>query len=199
MDFVKKAYNNFFSNVKKINFYDSLQDLIVSKKDYCNQILSNITNLSNCLNDFHIRVSNLSSNLDSIEVSQEEKNIHILIESIYKGILDKFTNNIKALDDINIHFKKYIEILNTEIKIYKEFKEVYLELYKEKEKLKKNEDNFHKTGVEKEQRIIQFVDRNIQCMNQIEQNEFLMDELEQMIYPTKLAYQIYIKNMDNVN
>ena len=199
MDFVKKAYNNFFSNVKKINFYDSLQDLIVSKKDYCNQILSNITNLSNCLNDFHIRVSNLSSNLDLIEVSQEEKNIHILIESIYKGILDKFTNNIKALDDINIHFKKYIEILNTEIKIYKEFKEVYLELYKEKEKLKKNEDNFHKTGVEKEQRIIQFVDRNIQCMNQIEQNEFLMDELEQMIYPTKLAYQIYIKNMDNVN
>ena len=200
MKLLKNYYNSIFSSQKKdVDFYDSLQDLITSKKQYYTHIHNSIINLSTCLNEFQIRISNLNYNLDNIEFPKEETNIHNLIKSIHKRILEKFKENIKTLDDINTHFTKYIDDLKTEIKIYKEYKDIYIKLDDEKIKLKKNEETYHDTGKKNESKIIQFVDRNIQNINQIEQSEELMDELAQLTFPTSLSYQIYEKSLNDVN
>ena len=200
MKLLKNYYNSIFSSQKKdVDFYDSLQDLIISKKQYYTHIHNSIINLSTCLNEFQIRISNLNYNLDNIEFPKEETNIHNLIKSIHKRILEKFKENIKTLDDINTHFTKYIDDLKTEIKIYKEYKDIYIKLDDEKIKLKKNEETYHDTGKKNESKIIQFVDRNIQNINQIEQSEELMDELAQLTFPTSLSYQIYEKSLNDVN
>ena len=200
MKLLKNYYNSIFSSQKKdVDFYDSLQDLIISKKQYYTHIHNSIINLSTCLNEFQIRISNLNYNLDNIEFPKEETNIHNLIKSIHKRILEKFKENIKTLDDINTHFTKYIDDLKTEIKIYKEYKDIYIKLDDEKIKLKKNEETYHDTGKKNESKIIQFVDRNIQRINQIEQSEELMDELAQLTFPTSLSYQVYEKSLNDVN
>ena len=200
MKLLKNYYNSIFSSQKKdVDFYDSLQDLIISKKQYYTHIHHSIINLSTCLNEFQIRISNLNYNLDNIEFPKEETNIHNLIKSIHKRILEKFKENIKTLDDINTHFTKYIDDLKTEIKIYKEYKDIYIKLDDEKIKLKKNEETYHDTGKKNESKIIQFVDRNIQNINQIEQSEELMDELAQLTFPTSLSYQVYEKSLNDVN
>ena len=200
MKLLKNYYNSIFSSQKKdVDFYDSLQDLIISKKQYYTHIHNSIINLSTCLNEFQIRISNLNYNLDNIEFPKEETNIHNLIKSIHKRILEKFKENIKTLDDINTHFTKYIDDLKTEIKIYKEYKDIYIKLDDEKIKLKKNEETYHDTGKKNESKIIQFVDRNIQNINQIEQSEELMDELAQLTFPTSLSYQVYEKSLNDVN
>ena len=200
MKLLKNYYNSIFSSQKKdVDFYDSLQDLIISKKQYYTHIHNSIINLSTCLNEFQIRISNLNYNLDNIEFPKEETNIHNLIKSIHKRILEKFKENIKTLDDINKHFTKYIDDLKTEIQIYKEYKDIYIKLDDEKIKLKKNEETYHDTGKKNESKIIQFVDRNIQNINQIEQSEELMDELAQLTFPTSLSYQVYEKSLNDVN
>ena len=200
MKLLKNYYNSIFSSQKKdVDFYDSLQDLIISKKQYYTHIHNSIINLSTCLNEFQIRISNLNYNLVNIEFPKEETNIHNLIKSIHKRILEKFKENIKTLDDINTHFTKYIDDLKTENKIYKEYKDIYIKLDDEKIKLKKNEETYHDTGKKNESKIIQFVDRNIQNINQIEQSEELMDELAQLTFPTSLSYQIYEKSLNDVN
>ena len=200
MNFFKNYYNSFFSSPKKdVNFYDALQDLIISKKQYSTAILDSIYNLSTCLNEFQIRISNLTKNLDKIEFSIEEKNIHILIKSIHKRILEKFKENIKTLDDINTHFKNYIGDLKTEIQIYEEFKDIYIKLDEEKIKLKKHEETYHDLGKKNESKIIKFVDENIQSINQIDQSEDLMGELSQLTFPTSLSYQFYEKSINDVN
>ena len=200
MKLLKNYYNSIFSSQKKdVDFYDSLQDLIISKKQYYTHIHNSIINLSTCLNEFQIRISNLNYNLNNIEFPKEETNIHNLIKSIHNRILEKFKENIKTLDDINTHFTKYIDDLKTEIKIYKEYKDIYIKLDDEKIKLKKNEETYHDTGKKNESKIIQFVDRNIQNINQIEQSEELMDELAQLTFPTSLSYQIYEKSLNDVN
>ena len=200
MKLLKNYYNSIFSSQKKdVDFYDSLQDLIISKKQYYTHIHNSIINLSTCLNEFQIRISNLNYNLNNIEFPKEETNIHNLIKSIHKRILEKFKENIKTLDDINTHFTKYIDDLKTEIQIYKEYKDIYIKLDDEKIKLKKNEETYHDTGKKNESKIIQFVDRNIQNINQIEQSEELMDELAQLTFPTSLSYQVYEKSLNDVN
>ena len=200
MKLLKNYYNSIFSSQKKdVDFYDSLQDLIISKKQYYTHIHHSIINLSTCLNEFQIRISNLNYNLNNIEFPKEETNIHNLIKSIHKRILEKFKENIKTLDDINTHFTKYIDDLKTEIQIYKEYKDIYIKLDDEKIKLKKNEETYHDTGKKNESKIIQFVDRNIQRINQIEQSEELMDELAQLTFPTSLSYQVYEKSLNDVN
>ena len=200
MKLLKNYYNSIFSSQKKdVDFYDSLQDLITSKKQYYSHIHHSIINLSTCLNEFQIRISNLNYNLDNIEFPKEETNIHNLIKSIHKRILEKFKENIKTLDDINTYFTKYIDDLKTEIQIYKEYKDIYIKLDDEKIKLKKNEETYHDTGKKNESKIIQFVDRNIQNINQIEQSEELMDELAQLTFPTSLSYQVYEKSLNDVN
>ena len=200
MKLLKNYYNSIFSSQKKdVDFYDSLQDLIISKKQYYTHIHNSIINLSTCLNEFQIRISNLNYNLDNIEFPKEETNIHNLIKSIHKRILEKFKENIKTLDDINTHFTKYLDDLKTEIQIYKEYKDIYIKLDDEKIKLKKNEETYHDTGKKNESKIIQFVDRNIQNINQIEQSEELMDELAQLTFPTSLSYQVYEKSLNDVN
>ena len=200
MKLLKNYYNSIFSSQKKdVDFYDSLQDLIISKKQYYTHIHNSIINLSTCLNEFQIRISNLNYNLNNIEFPKEETNIHNLIKSIHNRILEKFKENIKTLDDINKHFTKYIDDLKTEIQIYKEYKDIYIKLDDEKIKLKKNEETYHDTGKKNESKIIQFVDRNIQNINQIEQSEELMDELAQLTFPTSLSYQVYEKSLNDVN
>ena len=111
--------NFFFVSEPKVDFYDSLQEIISSKKDYCNSIMNYLYNLTSCLSDFQIRIKNISLNLENIEVSPEEKNIHNLIESINKEIISKFEESNKTLNEIYSLFEKYETNMKQEIKIYK--------------------------------------------------------------------------------
>jgi len=137
MSFIK---NFFFASEPKTDFYDSLQEVILSKKDYCNSIMSYLYNLTSCINDFQIRIKNIALNLENIEVSPEEKNIHNLIESINKEIIEKFEQSIKTLNEINSLFDKYENNMKEEIKIYKEYKDIFSELYKKKKKLEQSKE-----------------------------------------------------------
>ena len=191
--------NFFFASEPKVDFYDSLQEMITSKKDYCNSIMNYLYNLTNCLSDFQIRIKNISLNLENIEVSPEEKNIHNLIESINKEILSKFEESNKTLNEIYSLFEKYETNMKQEIKIYKEYKDTFNELSKKKKKLEQSKQIYHNTGKQMEYKVIQFVKNNYLILDQINQNEFLMEELEQITYPPHISYEAYEKDLNVTN
>ena len=197
--FTNAIHSIMSSQAPKIDFYDSLQDLISSKKDYCKAISGCLVNLLNCIKDFKIRIKNLTSNLETIEPDTEEKKIHNLMKSIHKGIIEKFEDSTQTLIQINNHFSNYTEILNNEIEIYKEFKKIFDKLEKNKKKLEKNKESYHKQGKEAEIKIIQFVKYNITNLNAINQNEFLMGELDQITVPPSLSYQAYEDSLNKTN
>ena len=191
--------NFFFTSEPKVDFYDSLQEMITSKKDYCNSIMNYLYNLTNCLSDFQIRIKNISLNLENIEVSPEEKNIHNLIESINKEIIAKFEESNKTLNEIYSLFEKYETNMKQEIKIYKEYKDTFNELSKKKKKLEQSKQIYHNTGKQMEYKLIQFVKNNYLSLDQINQNEFLMDELVQITYPPHISYEAYEKDLNVTN
>ena len=191
--------NFFFASEPKVDFYDSLQEMIASKNDYCNSIMNYLYNLTNCLSDFQIRIKNISLNLENIEVSPEEKNIHNLIESINKEILAKFEESNKTLNEIYSLFEKYEANMKQEIKIYKEYKDTFNELYKKKKKLEQSKQIYHNTGKQMEYKVIQFVKNNYLTLDQINQNEFLMEELDQITYPPHISYEAYEKDLNVTN
>ena len=191
--------NFFFASEPKVDFYDSLQEIISSKKDYCNSIMNYLYNLTNCLSDFQIRIKNISLNLENIEVSPEEKNIHNLIESINKEVLSKFEESNKTLNEIYSLFEKYETNMKQEIKIYKEYKDTFNELSKKKKKLEQSKQIYHNTGKQMEYKVIQFVKNNYLTLDQINQNEFLMEELEQITYPPHISYEAYEKDLNVTN
>lgn len=191
--------NFFFASEPKVDFYDSLQEMIASKKDYCNSIMNYLYNLTSCLSDFQIRIKNISLNLENIEVSPEEKNIHNLIESINKEILAKFEESNKTLNEIYSLFEKYEANMKQEIKIYKEYKDTFNELYKKKKKLEQSKQIYHNTGKQMEYKVIQFVKNNYLSLDQINQNEFLMEELDQITYPPHISYEAYEKDLNVTN
>ena len=191
--------NFFFASEPKVDFYDSLQEMITSKKDYCNSIMNYLYNLTNCLSDFQIRIKNISLNLENIEVSPEEKNIHNLIESINKEVLAKFEESNKTLNEIYSLFEKYEANMKQEIKIYKEYKDTFNELYKKKKKLEQSKQIYHNTGKQMEYKVIQFVKNNYLSLDQINQNEFLMEELDQITYPPHISYEAYEKDLNVTN
>ena len=191
--------NFFFASEPKVDFYDSLQEMIASKKDYCNSIMNYLYNLTNCLSDFQIRIKNISLNLENIEVSPEEKNIHNLIESINKEILAKFEESNKTLNEIYSLFEKYETNMKQEIKIYKEYKDTFNELSKKKKKLEQSKQIYHNTGKQMEYKVIQFVKNNYLILDQINQNEFLMEELDQITYPPHISYEAYEKDLNVTN
>ena len=191
--------NFFFASEPKVDFYDSLQEMIASKKDYSNSIMNYLYNLTNCLSDFQIRIKNISLNLENIEVSPEEKNIHNLIESINKEILAKFEESNKTLNEIYSLFEKYETNMKQEIKIYKEYKDTFNELYKKKKKLEQSKQIYHNTGKQMEYKLIQFVKNNYLSLDQINQNEFLMEELDQITYPPHISYEAYEKDLNVTN
>ena len=191
--------NFFFASEPKVDFYDSLQEIISSKKDYCNSIMNYLYNLTSCLSDFQIRIKNISLNLENIEVSPEEKNIHNLIESINKEILAKFEESNKTLNEIYSLFEKYEANMKQEIKIYKEYKDTFNELSKKKKKLEQSKQIYHNTGKQMEYKVIQFVKNNYLTLDQINQNEFLMEELDQITYPPHISYEAYEKDLNVTN
>ena len=191
--------NFFFASEPKVDFYDSLQEMISSKKDYCNSIMNYLYNLTSCLSDFQIRIKNISLNLENIEVSPEEKNIHNLIESINKEIIAKFEESNKTLNEIYSLFEKYETNMKQEIKIYKEYKDTFNELYKKKKKLEQSKQIYHNTGKQMEYKVIQFVKNNYLILDQINQNEFLMEELDQITYPPHISYEAYEKDLNVTN
>ena len=191
--------NFFFGSEPKVDFYDSLQEMISSKKDYCNSIMNYLYNLTNCLKDFQIRIKNISLNLQNIEVSPEEKNIHNLIESINKEIIEKFEESNKTLNEIYSLFDKYETNMKQEIKIYKEYKDAFNELYKKKKKLEQSKQIYHNTGKQMEYKVIQFVKNNFRSLDQINQNEFLMEELDQITYPPHISYEAYESDLNITN
>ena len=156
-------------------------------------------NLTSCLSDFQIRIKNISLNLENIEVSPEEKNIHNLIESINKEILAKFEESNKTLNEIYSLFEKYEANMKQEIKIYKEYKDTFNELYKKKKKLEQSKQIYHNTGKQMEYKVIQFVKNNYLTLDQINQNEFLMEELDQITYPPHISYEAYEKDLNVTN
>ena len=191
--------NFFFASEPKVDFYDSLQEMISSKKDYCNSIMNYLYNLTSCLSDFQIRIKNISLNLENIEVSPEEKNIHNLIESINKEVLAKFEEINKTLNEIYSLFEKYETNMKQEIKIYKEYKDTFNELSKKKKKLEQSKQIYHNTGKQMEYKVIQFVKNNYLSLDQINQNEFLMEELDQITYPPHISYEAYEKDLNVTN
>ena len=197
MSFIKDFF--FSSSEKKVDFYDSLNDIILSKKDYCNSINTFLDDLTYCLNDFQIRIKNITLNLNDIEVCPEEKNIQSLIKSICNEIKEKFEESSKALKDICSHFNKYEKNLKEAIKIYNEYKEIFNQLQKEKKALEKRKEVYFNAGKEMDYKVTQFVNYNIQVLDQINQNEFLMGELDQITIPSHISFEVYENSLDKVN
>ena len=196
---MQALFQIFGSSTTKKDFYQSLQDIIEYKKNYSDSIIKNLSDLSDCLNDFQIRVNNLASNLEYIEFFDEDINIHNLIKSIYKGIIEKIEDSDKTLKDINSLFMKYRKDLKDEIKIYDDYKNIFVKLEKEKEKLNKSKETYNNAGKEMEHKLLQFIDFNIPGLDKIYENEYLMDDLEQMMYPSQISLQDYKSKLKNIN
>ena len=190
---------NFISSKPKQDFFDSLQNAIIDKKQYYNSSLNSLNNLLNCLKDFNMRVNNLSKNIDLETISNDEKKMNFLIKKIFNKVSSKFEESINFLEEINSHILKYIKNLTEEISIYKEYNEINNKLIKEKIKFKESEKTYHESGKEMEYRLIQFITNNIHNLNHIYQNEFLMEDLDHIIYPAEFTNQEYLQNLSNIN
>ena len=202
MKYLQRALTNIpflYATPTKINFLNELQEAITDKRKYFNSTLTSLNNLLNCLKDFNMRVDNLSNNLDIEIISKDEKKINFLIKKIFKTVRSKFEESINFLEGINSQFSMFIKNLNEEIKIYKDFNEINNEFKKEKIKFKNSEDIYYKSGQEMEYRLIQFISNNIHSLNHIYENEFLREELDQILNPAIFGNQNYMQNLKNIN
>ena len=194
-------FKNFFSfpQKEKIEFYDSFQDIISSKKNYCESILSFLASETDNLKKFLKKIKDMTSNLKKIEVFPEEKDIHNLIQSIHEEIIEKFEGSIKIISELNNHFSQFQKNLEDETQIYDVYKDVFIELKKDKTKLEQSKKKYHELGKEMEYQIIQFVGNNYLVLNQINQNEFLMADLDQITFPPHISFEDYEKKLKNTN
>ena len=194
-------FKNFFSfpQKEKIEFYDSFQDIISSKKNYCESILLFLSSETSNLKIFLKKIKDMTSNLKKIEVSPEEKDIHNLIQSIHEEIIEKFEGSIKIISELNNHFSQFQKNLEDETQIYDVYKDVFIELKKDKTKLEQSKKKYHELGKEMEYQIIQFVGNNYLVLNQINQNEFLMADLDQITFPPHISFEDYEKKLKTTN
>ena len=194
-------FKNFFSfpQKEKIEFYDSFQDIISSKKNYCESILSFLAGETDNLKKFLKKIKDMTSNLKKIVVFPEEKDIHNLIQSIHEEIIEKFEGSLKIFSELNNHFSQFKQNLEDETQIYDVYKDIFVELKNDKTILEQSKKKYHELGKEMEYQIIQFVGNNYLVLNQINQNEFLMADLDQITFPPHISFEDYEKKLKTTN
>ena len=197
MNFFKNFFG--FPQKEKIEFYDSFQDIISSKKDYCESILSFLASETDNLKKFLKKIKDMTPKLKKIEVFPEEKDIHNLIQSIHEEIIEKFEGSLKIFSELNNHFSQFKQNLEDETQIYDVYKDIFVELKNDKTILEQRKKKYHELGKEMEYQIIQFVGNNYLVLNQINQNEFLMADLDQITFPPHISFEDYEKKLKNTN
>ena len=197
MNFFKNFFG--FPQKEKIEFYDSFQDIISSKKNYCESILSFLAGETDNLKKFLKKIKDMTPKLKKIEVFPEEKDIHNLIQSIHEEIIEKFEGSLKIFSELNNHFSQFKQNLEDEAQIYDVYKDIFVELKNDKTILEQSKKKYHELGKEMEYQIIQFVGNNYLVLNQINQNEFLMADLDQITFPPHISFEDYEKKLKNTN
>ena len=197
MNFFKNFFG--FPQKEKIEFYDSFQDIISSKKNYCESILSFLAGETDNLKKFLKKIKDMTPKLKKIEVFPEEKDIHNLIQSIHEEIIEKFEGSLKIFSELNNHFSQFKQNLEDEAQIYDVYKDIFVELKNDKTILEQSKKKYHELGKEMEYQIIQFVGNNYLVLNQINQNEFLMADLDQITFPPHISFEDYEKKLKTTN
>ena len=198
MSFFKLAFITNLFKIKDVDGYENLQKRISEKKEFLENILNNLKNLENSIKDISEKVQNSNKNISNITFAPEEKNIHDTIKLIGLNIHRELDDNFNLLEQIIKHLSNHKDILIKELNLYEELKKTNKELQEEKEKLKKNKDNFNKLGQKAENEIKKFV-KNIPDLKVLNENEILAYDLQQITDIPKEAFRDYKFSLNKTN
>ena len=198
MSFFKLAFITNLFKIKDVDGYENLQKRISDKKEFLENIVNYLKNLENSLKDISEKVQNSNKNITNIKYSSEEKNIYDTIKIIGLNIYKELDDNYILLNQIIKHLSVHKDILIKELNIYEELKKTNKELQEEKEKLKKNRENFNKLGQKVENDIKKFV-KNIPDLKDVYENEIINTELQKIIELPKEAFEDYKISLNKTN
>ena len=170
--------NLFNLQTKDVEGYEELQKRISEKKDYLDKTLTNFNGFNKNLKECFNKAISFQKNLQKIKYVQEEKELHDISLLVAQKISKNLEENYNILNIFINSFGSYLPKLNKEISLYEEFKKINKDLKEEKEKLKKNKDEYHKLGQEAETKMKQFAEKNIQNIAQIGESQILQIQIE---------------------
>ena len=178
--FLKMSYlSNFFGiQTKNVEGYEELQKRILEKKDYIDKALTSFSGFNKHLKECFNKATSFNNNFQKIKFAEEEKDLHVLSESVVQKVTKNLEENYKILNIFINSFGSYLSKLNREISLYEDFKKIHKDLKEEKEKLKKNKDEYNKLGQETETKIKQFAEKNLQNLSRIKDSQILLDQIE---------------------
>ena len=198
MSFFKISFIANLFKIKDVDGYENLQKRISEKKEFLENSLNYLKNLENSLKDISEKVQNSNRNMTNITFAPEEKNIHDTLILIGLNIHKELDSNFNLLGQIIKHLTTHKDMLIKELNLYEELKKTNKELQEEKEKLKKNKENFHKLGQKVENDIKKFV-KNIPDLKDIYENEILNYEIQKIIETPKVAFEEYKISLNKTN
>ena len=199
--FFKMPYisNLFNIQTKNVEGYEELQKRILEKKDYIDKALTNFIGFNKHLKDCFNKATSFQNNFQKIKFGEEEKDLHVLSESVVQKVTKNLEENYKILNIFINSFGSYLSKLNNEISLYEDFKKIHKDLKEEKEKFKKSKDEYNKLGQEAENKIKQFAEKNFQNLSRIKDSPILLDQIESIARMPKNSLVKYRSSARKVN
>ena len=178
--FFKMPYlsNLFNIQTKNVEGYEELQKRISEKKDYIDKALTNFNGFNKYLKECFNKAISFQNNFQKIKFVEEEKDLHVLTESVVQKITKNLEENYNILTVFINSFESYLSKMKKEISLYEDFKKIHKELKEEKERVKKNKDEYNKLGQEAESKIKEFAEKNLQNLSKIKDSQLLLDQIE---------------------
>ena len=184
-------------SLKVINGYEDLQKRINEKSEFLEKTFYSFNELNKYLKEVFKKLLIINSNFTNIPFSLEEQNIQETCKLIYQKIINNVEQHNQLVENILKNFTEHLKTFNNEKILYNEFKKIIKELEDEMEKLQKNKEIYHKIGKDSENKIIKFVENNLQKLSNLPLE--LKRELDSINFPFIKALNTYKNSVDKVN
>ena len=203
MSFLKSLANNITNignlfKVKDVSGFENLQNIITTKKQYLEKVISCLNNLNNSLKTFYETVSSSEKILNSLEDYTGEKKINDAALLICKKIKQDAIDDNNLLISVMKNMGEHLTNLNKEINCYDQFKKINRDLQKEKDTLIKNKNNYHKLGKGAENKIKSLVKHSPKEKDIFNSTEYI-EQLDLIGSPAKEALIDYNLSLKKTN
>ena len=203
MSFLKSLANNITNignlfKVKDVSGFENLQNIITTKKQYLEKVISCLNNLNNSLKTFYETVSSSEKILNSLEDYTGEKKINDAALLICKKIKQDAIDDNNLLISVMKNMGEHLTNLNKEINCYDQFKKINRDLQEEKATLIKNKNNYHKLGKGAENKIKSLVKHSPKEKDIFNSTEYI-EQLDLIGSPAKEALIDYNLSLKKTN
>ena len=206
MSFFKAIANNITNignltnlfKVKDVSGFENLQNIITTKKEYLEKVISCLYNLNNSLKIFYETISSSEKVLNGLNDYTREKKINDAALLVCKKIKQNANDNYSLLISVMKNMKEHLTNLHKEINCYEQLKKINRDLQEEKATLIKNKNNYHKLGKEAENKIKSLVKHSPKEKDIFNSTEYI-EQLDFIGSPAKEALIGYNLSLKKTN